>query len=486
MVKRSILLLALALALLLPGALALAQQAEPSPSGAATSDPNVQITWPKPISEVSGVIDVIGVASIPNMSFYRLEAIALNSDLSVPENAGWIPLTTDITTPVTTASTLAQVDTTKLPDGLYQFRLDAFTGTIAVPTAGESTTTGPIRVSNDIGGGAGVTPTPGPTATLAPASRTVQAATVIASSGAVNIRLCAVIDNNACPVTGYLAAGDSAQILGLSSDGAGWYLISTSSGLTGWVSSTVVTVNGDTSSVPIVTPPTPMPTPPPAPPAPPAPPDPPAGPTAVPGSGLTVPTGIGTQYNATPQCGQTFNVEINMANIGNAQAAAGTVTLQDIHVDSGTVTFTGYGNYPALDPGQNYVVVISANVTAYVGNNHELRAINNGQQQTTRYTLGVGSCGSPPPATPTPTPNPPKPTGVVTFSDGQCAFTVKDGTKYYDTPQGNKLGTINSGGYGAYLGDRVNGKRWYQINIGQMVWVREQDIVHLPTSCRGV
>jgi hypothetical protein len=198
-----------------------------------------------------------------------------------------------------------------------------------------------------------------------------------------------------------------------------------------------------------------------------------------------VPTGIGIQNNITPQCGQNFNVEINMANTGSAQSPAGAVTLQDVQVDSGAVTFTGYGNYPALNPGQNYVVVIGANITTYVGNKHELRAINNGQQQSVRYTLGTGSCGAPPPQ-PTPTPKPPKPTGVVTFSSGQCSFTVKDGAKYYDAPQGTKLGTIGSGGYGAYLGDRVNGKRWFQINIGQMVWVREQDIVRLPTACRVV
>jgi hypothetical protein len=177
-----------------------------------------------------------------------------------------------------------------------------------------------------------------------------------------------------------------------------------------------------------------------------------------------------------------------MANVGNAQSPGGTVTVQDIHVDSGTVTWTGYGNYPALNPGQNYVVVIPATITTYVGNKHELRAINNGQQQTTRYTLGNGSCGAPPPtptATPKP-PKPPKPTGTVSFAPGECAFTIKDGTKYYDTPQGTKLGTLNSGGYGTLLGDRVNGKRWYQINIGQLVWVREQDIVRLPTACRKV
>lgn len=482
MAKRTILLLVLVIALLLPGAFALAQQAEPAAGPPVTADPNLAITWPKPITEVSGVIDVIGVANVAGMAFYRLEAIALNADLSVPENAGWIPLTTDITEPVTTASTLAEVDTTQLPDGLYQFALEAFTGSVEAPVAGPSTTVGPLRVSNDTGSGTGVTATPAPAtpSPLAPKGA-AQGPLVITSNGAVNIRACAVVDNNACPVIGYLPAGSTAQILGLSSVGAGWYLISTSTGLPGWVSATVVGVVGDTSGIPIVTPPTPMPTSPPPPPAPPARPTP-----APAASGLAVPTGIGIQNNAIPQCAQTFNVEINMGNVGSAQSPAGTVTLQDVHVNSGTVTFTSYGGYPALNPGQNYVVVIPANISTYVGDKHELRAINNGQQQSIRYRLGTGSCGAPPPTPAPKPPKPPKPTGVVTFSPGECSFTIKDGTKYYDAPQGNKLGTIKSGGYGASLGDRVNGKRWYQINVGQMVWVREQDIVRLPPSCRKV
>ena len=58
--------------------------------------------------------DVVGTANIPDMAFYRLEGITLNDDLSVPENAAWIPLTTDLTAPVT-GGVLAQIDTTKLP-----------------------------------------------------------------------------------------------------------------------------------------------------------------------------------------------------------------------------------------------------------------------------------------------------------------------------------------------------------------------------------
>ena len=131
--KQSALLLALVLALLAPGAMALAQQdsgtvASQTPAASPTVNPNLQIIWPQPITEVHGVIDVVGTASLPEMAFYRLEAIALNADLSVPERR-LDSLTTDLTRPVT-GGVLAQVDTTKVPDGLYQLQLAASAGSV--------------------------------------------------------------------------------------------------------------------------------------------------------------------------------------------------------------------------------------------------------------------------------------------------------------------------------------------------------------------
>jgi hypothetical protein len=197
-----------------------------------------------------------------------------------------------------------------------------------------------------------------------------------------------------------------------------------------------------------------------------------------------VPTGIGIQGGGTPQCGQGFNVEVNVTNTGGSPSDGGTVTLQDIHVDDGTVTFTGYGNYPSLNPGQNYVVVIPANITTYVGNKHELRATNNGQTQKLRYTLGTGSCGAPPPPKPTPTPQHNN-GGAYIFSQGQCTFALKTNVKYFNAPGGSRIGETSSGGFTAYQGQRVNDTRWYQIELnGQYVWVRDRDAVKLQKSCR--
>src|SRR5262249_12339181 len=41
---------------------------------------------------------------------------------------------------------------------------------------------------------------------------------------------------------------------------------------------------------------------------------------------------------AIPVCGQTFNVVLNMTNTGNAASTPTTVTVQDVHLASGTVT----------------------------------------------------------------------------------------------------------------------------------------------------
>jgi len=471
-------------ALLAPTAFAAAQQAQSTPT--ATPPPDLLITWPQPITEVHGVINVVGVAEIPGMAFYRLEAIALNSDYSVPENAAWIPLTTDQTTPVA-SGTLATIDTTSLPDGLYDFRLAAFTGTIQAPGKEADVTTGPIRVNNTHNGGTGVLPTPGPTATTVPADGPPS---VIPGTGvpAVNIRSCTNTDNNACPVIGYIPAGGSATLIGIANDGSGWLQVSTAAGLVGWVSNTVVNTLGNTATAPLVAPPAPLPAPPPPPPPPPAPTAQPPAPPPPPGTGNVIPNGIGIQNNVTPQCGQAFNVQINVANVGSAVAAPGAMTLQDIHVDDGAVTYTAYGDYPQLNPGDNYVVVLSPVISSYPNTNHELIASNNGQQVTMRYTMGPGSCGGPAPtATPPPGPTPTRtPPPVNPFAPGQCTIQPKGGVPYYNYPLGQVVGGSDKGGksYPAIVGTKVNGDRWYQFNNGSNLWVRQQDINNLPSSCK--
>ena len=177
-----------------------------------------------------------------------------------------------------------------------------------------------------------------------------------------------------------------------------------------------------------------------------------------------------------------------------AQDAKVPLQLQDIHVDDGAVTYTGYGNYPALDPGANYVVTIGMVSSAYPNTNHELIASNDGQQASMRYTLGPGTCGDPAPtptaqpAPPNP-PGPPKPSSSVDYQPGQCTITTKGNTPYYEYPLGQLQGTIGDETFDAVKGEKVNGDRWYMVFLHQdspdaPVWVREQDIKNLPSKCK--
>lgn len=115
------------------------------------------------------MVDVGGTADSPDTAFYRREAIARSPDYSAPQNAAWIPRTTDMTQPAA-SGVLGQVDPTSLPDGLCNLRVTAFTGAVAAPGDESIGATGPIRVNNLHSGGHGATPTPGPTATPAPSN----------------------------------------------------------------------------------------------------------------------------------------------------------------------------------------------------------------------------------------------------------------------------------------------------------------------------
>jgi hypothetical protein len=57
--------------------------------------------------------------------------------------------------------------------------------------------------------------------------------------------------------------------------------------------------------------------------------------------------------------------------------------------------------------------------------------------------------------------------------------SLKTNVKYFDHPNGKRLGETSSGGYTAVQGQRVNDTRWYMIEVnGQYVWIRDR----LPTE----
>ena len=411
----------------------------------------VEIIWPTPATEVWGTGDVVGTAAVSGMAFYHLEYLPLNDDLSFPDSAPWIPLTVAIENTVRDG-VLATLDTTAFADGVYALRL------VVNTRAGQQfyDTVSPIRVSNErfervteqIANqallDAGVTPTEEPTSEPppTPSDTTPQ---VTPTGATTNVRRCDVVDNQACPVLDFLRQGEFATILALSSNGSGWYQVRLASGLVGWVSPTVVTTSGELSSLPRVAPPAPLPRP------------------IPPAAANVVPNSIAIENNLAV-CGRTFNAQVNVVNIGNLASSPGTVSLQNVNTRTGTVTFTSFGNFPAMNPGGNFVVVIPVTVTVFFNEEHELRAFIGSQQVSLRYVLQQGDCGIAPTSSPVPG-NPGR-----DFGQNECFLVLTESRMIFDAPFGSPMGPAEAGSYNATRVEMVNQVLWYRVsvpNIGQ-------------------
>ncbi|MFN8380052.1 MAG: hypothetical protein U0452_15415 [Anaerolineae bacterium] len=417
----------------------------------------VEIVWPQPVSEVWGTVSILGTVNVPDLALYFIEAIPLNDDLSIPENAPWIPISPASSVSVVN-NVLAEVDTLDAPDGLYAIRVNVTT------TSGENYTdvVSPLRLNNTryeferarildrLGQSVQPTevPTLGPTAET-PVVDNSPRVTPSPGNNSVNVRRCDQVNNATCPVLGFLLTGEVAPALAISANGTGWFQIRLPSGLVGWVSPTVVTVLGETSSLPRVSPPAPLPMP----------------PTAVPTS-ATVLNGLSID-GGTLTCGVTGTVRVNVHNPGNTNSNAGTVTVQDVALRTGSVTATSTGSFPSIAPNGNFVVVVALTVTTYFNEPHQIRAISNGQQLTLDYTLATGNCAgnptaTPPPAQPTATPTPPT---TRTFQPGECTVNAQANAPLYAYPNGPVTGAIGPAGatMNVRTSTRVNGALWFEL-----------------------
>jgi hypothetical protein len=440
------------------------------PQEAPASGAGLEILWPTPISEVWDVIDVIGTANVPNMEFYRLEIVPLNPDLTAPENATWIPITADFTTPVVNG-VLAPVDTRTIPDGLYAMRLVMNVGVDEATGTSVEFVTGPIRVNNGLyyNGGEEEVVTP-PPAELDPANPYVVPAPLVS---AVGMRYCDLPDEVRCPVVDFFDYMEGAALLGVSTTGSGWLLVENGSGLQGWVSPTETMVVGDTSNVPLVVPPQPVSPPvvvvqpPPAPAAPALPPSPPTI------NGLAV-------QDPLPECGRSFTVHVNVANQGSTPTAPGTVKLQNRHRGSGKVSYTGYENYPPIPPGGNYVVVFRVKVNRYGSRGQELRASTAGSRFSTKYDIQRGRCRN------TSQARPPS-VKEIAFAPGQCELTPKKNVALYSFPHGSPVGVSFEGRVFAEQGVEINKMKWYRFDSdpgqGNLVWIRDKDVRRKSSGC---
>jgi hypothetical protein len=419
--------------------------------------------WPPPVTEVWGVGDVLGTANIPGMTYYFLEYMPLNDDLTIPENAPWLPGTLAVRQPVVNGA-LATLDTTQVADGLYALRLTAAVNDgqtfhyvvmpIRVDNARFQAFEARIRAEGD----QAANPTLAPT-TAAPADNTPR---ITPSATAVNVRRCDLVDNDRCPIIVQLPPAQFAEITGRNPANT-FYQVRLASGVSGWTSRTVVIESGDVSGIPVVNPPAPLPVA-----------VQPILPVGVVSSSV-IPNGMAVQGSAI--CSQAFNVQINLYNNGSTVSPAGSLTLQDTNIGTGTVTFSGSASYPALNPGANFVVVVPVTTSVYYGQQHQLRAYTNNRDFTITYTLDQGNCNAA--ATPV------QPTGGQrTFASGECTLVISS-AGLSAAPEGQVTYVIDqTGSYVAAQVQVLGGVAWYQIDFADAPsWVPGINVTSYQGNC---
>ncbi|MFN8527398.1 MAG: SH3 domain-containing protein [Anaerolineae bacterium] len=367
-------------------------------------NPNANISWPPPVYIIRGETEIRGSANLPNMTNYFISFRPLNDDLT-PMTSEFLPAVLPSTAAVQD-DVLGVWDTSIVDDGIYTLRL-----TVNV-RGGQPVTqeVGPIRVENNpspfaqqsiqppqnnTGGGIVIQPTtifvqptlelPTPTPTFDPTPRvTVRGASANVRTG----------DSTDFGVITTLPQGTSLVIVGISNRGTGWYQVRLNDGRLGWMAPSVVDVSGNLNTVPAVVPP-----PPPATPIPTAIPA-----TPVPATSTNLVAGIVVLDPASPNCGQTFTVGFDVANLGTQQSlASGTVTLTDVRVADGSTQGSTVGGFPVLIPGQTFRVNMPLTVSTWYNEQHRITLVidqgntipetNKGDNtQTITYTLNKGGC----------------------------------------------------------------------------------------------
>lgn len=408
-----LIVLLVCLGLLTAAAPMMAQQ--PAPADASGQNPNANILFPLPVYVVSGQFPIIGSADAVGMSNYFLEFRTIT--LTVPSLSGaaptpsgppiFFPAVLPSTRPVT-RGLLGTWDTTMLSDGLYELRL-------TVNVAGGSplvALVGPLRVQNTPdpevsgilqglgitigGGGASVQPTAAPVVPTAPPQPTVPPTEDPTPRGTVTTATANVRtgDGTNYPVITALAQGTVVTLVGISNQGTGWYQVQLPSGGLGWMSPSVLAVTGNVGVLPRVQPPpppaTPTFTPVPA--------------TPTPSTSTNLVAGNGYLNPNPPTCNQTFQVGIDIANLGSAaNTVTGVFSVTAQHIASGTVSGSTQGPVPVIQPGVTQRIDVPLTIGVYFNEAHrititidpsnQIPETNKGDNtRTIEFTLQKGGC----------------------------------------------------------------------------------------------
>ena len=336
---------------------AVSVSAQATPTSTPTPNPNANITWPPPVYVVRGLFTIYGTTNLPNTTGWFLEERLV--DATVPEDQGWTPVTLVSRTP-TQDSVLGVWDTTSSDDGVYSLRLNVSLSNNTRVYAVVS----PLRIENNPPAFAGLgtqqpnaIPTQGGLPTLIPtptAFSTVPQATARINA---NVRRG---DGTIYDIVGNLPAGTTVQIVGVSSLGTGWYLIVLPNGVQGWIAPSVVDVTGNFSGVPRVNPPEP-------------PPPTPVPVTATPSSTVNLVAGNFKFDPGSPNCGQVFNIYMDVANFGSSYSPSGLITVNDYRQADGSFQTKTLGAFPSIAPGQTINIgPIPLTVSTFYNENHHL------------------------------------------------------------------------------------------------------------------
>lgn len=349
-------------ALLLAVVVTVSAQQIIEPISAQLVNPNGNISWPPPIYVLRGQFTIRGAANLPNMTSYYIEFRPLAADFSVPdENAPWFPAVLP-TTAAIQDDVLGVWDTQTAPDGVYELRL-----TINIANASPYYfRVSPLRVENTPPPFA-ITPTPLPVIQAPPTQIPQVLPTLLPTPTAFDTtpRVTALVDANVRTgdstqygILGSLLTGQTAEVVGISSFGTNWYLIRLPDGRRGWIAPSVVNVSGNIGSVPQV--------------APPPPPTPTFTPT--PATSVNLVAGIVTFNPAAPNCNQTFNVSVDIANFGTtANLSGGSIYIVDTRTADGSVQQTTVGAFGIIQPGQTINVgPIPITVSTFYNEEHRI------------------------------------------------------------------------------------------------------------------
>ena len=357
----------LLIALLTAIPLAQAQDGVIEPASDEEVNPQANISFPPPVYVVRDSVEIRGTVTLDNLRnfFIQFRPLVLDETES-DEEAPWFPATVHQTQPVTD-DVLGLWNTQTAGDGLHELRL-------TINTDGETpeyVRISPIRVENDVpeflqtddeaetaeaaeaeeSSEAEADPEEAdleeadpdpPEATPTPEDTTPR---VIAQYES-NVR---AGDSTQHHIAGFLATGQEARILGISSRGTGWYYIELANGRTGFIHPGIVSAEGDLSNLKrIQPPPAPLPTPVPiVPTAAPV-----AQPQPAPASSNADLVMENVRINPHPAvCGQAYRITVTVRNVGSAATTSGgIIRVTDSRADGAQPTSTEIG-FGALAAG---------------------------------------------------------------------------------------------------------------------------------------